>query len=349
MMDGPKWRRELWTALLVTVVTVLIWAWAAGELLEQQQYTIQVRFSAPEAAAWLIRPASAQVEVTVEGSKRALADMEQRLDAPITIRLGSDALPAETGTHTLTMLTTLTDHPDLDDVGVRIIECKPAMVPVVVDRLVRVQAEIRPLLPGVQRIGEITVEPTTADVHIPSSLRDQLPGTLHVNAEAEPWQIAALEPDVPQTLVVNVTPQGVLSGIPDVRISPKSATISFTIRSQIRELVLDGVRVQVSGTPENLDEYDVDVEPRQLRDLTIRADGELIRRIERESIPVVAFVHLTSLELEQQISSKPVSYYLALVPDGPGGAVRGVPVDAVSESGAERPVIQLTVTERPPQ
>ncbi len=348
-MERPRVRNEFWTILLVTIVTVLIWAWAAGETLENSRETVRLQFTAPDAASWIIVAAQEQVHVTVEGSKRAVEAFTERTSSPLVIRLGSESLPAQAGSHTLALQSVLSEHPDLSKLGVRIVECEPAAIQVDVDEMVRVQAEIRPMLPGVQQAGEINVEPSTAEIAVPGRIRSELTGTLYVNAEAEPWQLAALEADVPQSLVVNLTPPDALVGIANVRIKPVTATVAFTIRSQIRELNIASVRVQISATPENVDEYHVEVEPRQLRDVVIRADGALIRRIERESIPVVAFVHLTSLELEQQIAIKPVSYFMAMVPDGPGGALRGVAVDAERSDGVNRPTIQLKISERTPQ
>jgi len=347
-MDRSRLRVEVWSVIITAVVTALIWAWAAGETLEQESQTARLQFTAPQADTWLIKPSTDRVRLTLEGSKSALQQIATAADAaPIGVRLGSEHLPAEPGTHMLAVAAALQDGAAFENVGVRIVECEPATIQVEVDELIQVQAEVRPVLPGVQHEGEITVDPPTATITIPSRLRDQLPNTLYANAEAEQWQLASLEPDVQHTLVVNVRPQDALANNPDVRVTPATAAVSFSIRSQIRELLLDSVRVQISGTPQNIDEYKVELEPRQLRDITIRADAELIRRIEQENIPVIGFVHLTSLELEQHIEQKAVTYFLAMIPNSSGGAATGVAIEARSESGDDPPIVQLTITERP--
>ena len=350
-MNRTKLRDGISTAVIVAIVTVLIWAWAAGETLDRRQVPVRFNFAARDASAWMVRPSTNRATVTVEAPTRALQEFAARADAPITIELGLETLPATRGTHTASVESLLSNHPDLRGIGVRVVESKPATIEVDVDERVRATAEIRPELPGVQTEGEITIHPAAAEVVMPGRLREQHPGPLTLIARADPNQLSSIDPDdldKPQTLVVNVTlPEG-FGDVADITISPPTATVTFTIRSQIREYALDNVRVHISGTPENADEYHIDVEPKQLGDITIRADGELIRRIERESIPVIAFVHLTSLELEQHITSKPVSYFMAMVPNAPGGGTMGVPLNARMGDGDEPPVIQLTITERAP-
>lgn len=346
-MERRGWRVELWSILITVVVTLLIWAWAAGETLEQESQSVRLQFSAGDPDAWLIKPSTDRVQVTLEGSKSALNTISGIASSPVSLNLGTEHLPAKPGVHSLPVAEALEGSPAFDGVGVRIVDCEPATIQVEVDELVRVEAEIRPILPGVQHEGEITVDPATATIIMPSQMRQRMPNVLYANAEAEQWQLASLEPDVQHTLVVNVRAQDALANNPDVRVKPTTAAVSFTIRSQIRELSLDSVRVQISGTPQNIDEYRVQLEPRQLRDISIRADAEVIRRIEQENIPVIAFVHLTSLELEQQIRQKPVTYFLAMIPNGSGGATTGVAIEAHANSGDDPPIVQLTITERP--
>jgi hypothetical protein len=101
--------------------------------------------------------------------------------------------------------------------------------------------------------------------------------------------------------------------------------------------------VQLAGPPEDRDIYTVEIDPKQLRDVTVSADSDLIRRIESGEVPVVAFLHLSSREKEMQIESKRVSYFMALVSDPAG--TRFVPV-TVKAPANELPVIKLKIARR---
>lgn len=347
-MNSSKFRDGIWTAIVVTIVTILIWAWAAGETLEQRQVTLRLNFVARDVSAWIVRPSTNSATVTVEGPTRALQEFAARADTPLNIELGWETLPATPGTHSASIESLLANHPDLHGMSVRIVDSKPATIEVEVDERVRAKAEIRAELTGVQTEGEVIVQPRTAQITMPGRLREKNPGTLYLTARADPVQLASLEADRTQTLVLNVVLPTEFAGATDVSFTPTLATVTFNIRSQIRELHIDTVRVHISGTPENADEYHIAVEPKQLSNITIRADGELIRRIERESIPVVAFVHLTSLELEQHLTNKPVTYFMAMVPNAQTGGTTGVAIAARTEDSDDSPTIQLTITERAP-
>lgn len=344
-MNTTRHSDRIWTGVVVAIVTLLIWAWAAGETLDNRQVPVRLNYTARDAGAWIVRASTDRTTVTIEGPTRALQEFAARADTPINIELGMETLPARTGQYNTSVESLLTNHPELRNIGVRIVESKPANILVDVDERTTLTAEIRPELSGVQTESGVTVQPPTAKVVLPGRLRNQINGPLTLIARADPAQLSSLEPDRPQSLVLNLTlPEG-LSSSPDITITPAVATVTFTVRSQIRELELQNVRVQISGTPENADEYHIEVEPKQLSDITIRADGELIRRIQRDNIPVVAFVHLTSLELEQRITSKPVTYFMAILPNTGGGAA-GVALSARAGVDEAAPLIQLKIVDR---
>ena len=100
----------------------------------------------------------------------------------------------------------------------------------------------------------------------------------------------------------------------------------------------------IAGPPEDHDEYTVEIDEkdRSLADVTIKADGSLIRQIDQGKATVVALVHLSSSEKERRIESKPVTCFMALQPDGNGSIVA-----AEINGSNESPVIHLRITERP--
>ena len=74
--------------------------------------------------------------------------------------------------------------------------------------------------------------------------------------------------------------------------------------------------------PEAMTSFEVKLPDAMLRSVEVEAGTELAERLEAgEGTRVVAVVPLSSLELEQGITSKPVAYFLALSADGTGEAV----------------------------
>jgi len=127
-----------------------------------------------------------------------------------------------------------------------------------------------------------------------------------------------------------------------VSIEPQRVRLSFAVRSRIRELTLDSVRVQLAGPPEDHRDYLVDVEDAVVRDVTIRADTNLIERIEAREALVVAVLHVSSREKEQQIERKAVSYFLALYTDSTGTPQSRI-VEAEVAGSPDPPVIRLQI------
>jgi hypothetical protein len=119
--------------------------------------------------------------------------------------------------------------------------------------------------------------------------------------------------------------------------------VEFTVRSRIEQVTLPQVLVQIAGPWQDHEEYIVEVDERdkQVQEVTIKADGDLIKRIAANEVPVVALVHLTNKDKEQRIESKPVTCFLAILPDGPVTLVEAEIADSPGP-----PVIRLNITPR---
>lgn len=330
-------RREFWTYLIVTAVTVLIWFWAAGETRDSKPLTVRVQFAVDDAASWVINPRQQVVSVTVEGSQLALQRAEEQMREAIRHQL-----TPSTGATTVDLMAVLREHPIIAETGVRILTAEPNTIELRMDEIVRVPARVRPHLPRVQTVGDIEVDPPEVTVSMTRTLRQQLPAELLVEPQIDPDRLVGLEPDVMHTIEAPLRlPDAVLAGT-DVTIRPSTASFTFVVRSRIGEHTLDSVRVQVGGPPEDSREYVVDVEPTVLRNVTVRADAELISRIAAQEITVVAMVHLSSREKEQRIDRKRVSYFLAIVPTADGGT-RGQLIEADVEGAGQPPLVNLDI------
>lgn len=336
-------KREFGTILIVTAVTVLIWLWAAAETIDQESFGTRITLTLPEAASWQISPRQEFVRLSMEGSKLAMQQAEQVLRQGLHV-----PLRATIGRQTVDLLDAVRQAGELEATGVKLLGVEPATVDVDVDQLVAATARVRASLPGVQTDGEIDIEPAEATLTMPSALRQRFAGDLLVEAFVDRTRLDRLTPGQRHTLEVRMRPPDGLAAADGVKIEPSTAKLSFTVRSRTREFRMDSVRVQLAGPPEDSREYLVDLDETVLRDVTITAESDLIRRIEADEAPVVAVLHLSNREKEQGIDRKPISYFLALVTDE-FGVTRGVVVDAQVGGSSSPPVVQFQVTRRPVQ
>lgn len=358
-----NFQREIWTYLIVTLVTVLIWFWAAAETRESKTiYFGRVQFTVSDPANWTISPAQQALTMNIEGSTLAI----QNAEAVARDALIAEVRPME-GVQSVDLAQALRNNLKLRETGVTIQTVEPALVEISLDRIERSMAAVKPVLPGVTAVEEIVADPAEVEVAMPRALRQRYPKDLVIEAVADRAELERLVPGVPVSVDARVRlPEAVSVAGPGssstganpsgggggsgggVMITPAKVKLSFTIRSRTRETKLDTVRVQIAGPPEDRDAYIVEVEPLQLRDVHITTDADLMRRIESNEVPVVAVVHLSALEKENRITSKPISYFVALVPEG-RGSTKGVIVNATIGESTQMPLINLKITDRPTQ
>lgn len=329
-------RTDVWTYLLITALSLLVWVWAAGETRDAERFAgIPIEFSAGDSAAWSIETDVASITVVVEGSQWAISRAEEAMrDLVID-------LPTDEEQQTLELLPLLRNHPRVRETGISVVSTSPSSASLTVDRIETVPVRVRPALPRIQTVGEVVVEPSQASLSMPARLRRLYPEDAFVEAFLGREELDRLEPGVAHTI------QNVTLRLPEqlaqdsrVRIDPPDVTLTFTIRSQIRDLALDSpVRVQLAGPPEDL-EYLVAFEPKQLRDVTVSAPFHIIEKIEAGEAVVVAMVHLRSSEKESRIAQKPVTYFMALWEED-GAEVAG----RVGDTNAP-PLIDITISDR---
>lgn len=335
-------RSNIWTFLLVTLVTVLIWYWAAGETRSRTDPPIEslVQVTVPDPENWLLTPAQRSATIVLEGSQLALQKATARLRQPLVINVS-----ATPGRQVVDLLERVRRHDELLATGATVVSITPPDMEITLDRVERFAAPVKPMLPGVSTEGEIVVEPREVMVAMPSQLRQRLGPNFAVEAALERAELDRVQPGAPTTLDVKLRlPEGV--GSPsEVVLTPSRVKMTFAIRSRTREVRVSTVRVQLSGPPEDRETYLVEMDPRQLPDVTITADADLVRRIEANEVPVVALLHIGSREKEARIESKRITCYLALVPE-PNGGTRGVQVSGRIGDSTEMPLIRLNITPR---
>jgi hypothetical protein len=339
-----KIRERMWTYALVTAVAVLIWYWAAAETRTQDSATFRLAFVPAPQIEQIVSPPGLDATVQMAGSQLAIKRARSlAAERPLRMTAGNE-LPTE-GQHRIDLVELLESHDPLTDTGVRIVSADPASVQITIDDLVPVTAEIKADTPGVEPEG-LAIDPPQAVVKLPSRLLDTVGGDLTVEAHVPQTRLDRLEPGVMNTVEnVKLRLPGLLAGDRSVRIEPPKATVKFTVRSRIKETTLPTVRVQIAGPPEDHEEYVVQIEESTLVDVTIKADVDLIRQIERGEARVVALVHLSHDEKERGVASKPVTCFMAL-PRDESSSLEATIVEAAINGSNQLPVVRLRITER---
>lgn len=332
------WRSQLPTYLIVTVVAVLIWLWAAGETRETDERTFHVQFTTQSPADHIVTPSETTISVEIEGSRSALRSAPA-MGSPIVL-----TLDAGLGDHAVDLIRLLNDHPDLRDARVSVISTDPPAQDVTIHKLVSATVRVEdPDLGRLQTDGAILINPPHVTVRLPQHLLSRLGAGVSVKALVDPAQLGRLNPGEPARLTARVELPESLATQASVRVTPTAVTVSFTVRSNIKEVTLPTIPVHIMGPWKDHEEYIVEVAEadRFLENVTVTADAALIARIAAGDVKVFALVHISSTEKEQGIEAKPVTCFLALIPEG-----GSTTVTAELDGSLQPPLIHLRISER---
>lgn len=308
-----KWRDSVGGWVLVASVTILIWFVAATETRTPQDFFHRVLFRVTGSTGeWVIHPAQTPVTIRVEGSKLALRQLENvlRSEKYLVVELPAEA----TTSRAVDLVQRLKEDERIRATGVSVLTSEPGVVELSVDELHPLPAAIQARFPGSVQVDEVEVTPAEVRAWIPRSRRGDFPEKLVVVAAIEPKDLENLEPGRRHTreLRLQPPPEDPWPDVDGLSISPPKASVSFVLRSRIEPMTLDSVRVHVAGPHEDFQEYDIDLDPTVLRQVTILVDRRVKDLIEAGKASVVAVIHLSYRDKEQAIESKPVAYFQAL-------------------------------------
>jgi len=228
----------------------------------------------------------------------------------------------------------------IEETGVQVLSVDPLTITIDVDEIIKAPAIVKPKFVGAQTT-DVKVIPPNVEISMPQTLRRTLAENISVEAFINRDDIKDLEPGVLHTMDVPLRlPEG-LGSNPDVTVKPSIVEVSFELVSQTYEHLLDRVRIQVAGPPQDFGQYDIQLTPNVLNNVNIVADADLIAQIATKEVKVFAVIYLSANEKEQQISSKTISYFEAILPDG-----KGIPVQATVEGSTEMPEVQVLIKRR---
>jgi hypothetical protein len=317
-----NWRKARGVGL-VTIVAILIWAFAEAESLRATDVVMDVTFEAETAGRRVVdladpdptaaegrpagSPALVRATLQVEGSAASVdAAVRRARRGPVRIAPGMPGLSAAPGTHQVRLREALLAHPDVRALGVDIKKSDPEIVRVTVDEITTRDLRVVARTPeGVEGLPE--VKPSLVKVSLPSRVASLLPSDAVAFVRVDDRTFAALAPGRKETVGgLRVQLPAEVAGAAHVRIDPPTAEVSLTVGTRQASVRLPSVPVHLRIAPAELAKFDVEIpeSDRALLDVTVTGPVELIRQIEDKTLPVVGFVPLSFEELERLISSK---------------------------------------------
>ena len=204
--------------------------------------------------------------------------------------------------------------------GVEISDIEPRSISLLVKKMVSVEATVVAVLNGIEVSGDITVDPATVTLLVPTSVRDSLPEAIKVTASLSPAELALLQPGVVYTIDTGIRLPSTLA-ISDVIIEPNQVSVSFKIQKKTAKITIPQVRVLLASPAEDYSGYSIELPRKIISNVTIEADVSVISAIEDGSATVFAIVRLATRDIEQGIDKKIVTTFLAINEDGVGHEV----------------------------
>lgn len=340
------WRSEIGSWILITIVTGLIWIWASGETREEKSIMTKATFTVllDDDKTWIIEPKIHAFSMVVEGSRLSIQNVEALAKNGFYFQLQPSMDNPQ-----VDIEEAVRSNQDFQSTGAILVSVDKPSVSPKIDELIGLQVHVEPNLPGVQTVeARPSIDPPVVTIYLPKRLQKQF-SDLRIEAFVSQERSSLLPEGVMQNLDVKlrILPETVASN-DHVQLSQPSVRMSFTILSQTRELLLDfPVNIQLQGPWQDQKDFDVDIVTDSIRDVTIIADADLIRRIESGEANVVAVIQLKSIEKErfaneQDVVSKPISFFLAMIGDEVFHQV-----EARVGSSDEMPMIRLKVTHLP--
>ncbi len=328
---------------VVTVVSLLLWLWAAGQTRETSTVEILVQVLPGDPERSIVSPAEAiPVSLEMRGARHELERATDRLSGKtIVVRTGRPEVPAAAGTHTIDIASVLNRAEEVTSLGVAAIGAVPTAMSIDIMETATVEVKIVPVIPGVQLNGAPEVTPATARVTLPRSLVSGLGADPTIEAFVPTAQANAQQAGRRETLEVALRVPEALEGEARlVRIQPERARVAFTLQSRSSTTLLRLVPVQIAGPPLDLEGYRVTIEPGSefLRDVEVTGPAAIIRQLEEGSLKAFAFVHLSADDLARRLTRKRISMWM-LPP--------GVSVLRIGELVETMPDVRISIRERP--
>ena len=332
-------RAQYGTYLVVTVITLLIWIWAAGETRNEDTVYARVKVLASSDFETIVSPTEdQQVAIEVKGSARSIQRLRQVLSQPLELTTGSNGIPREAGKHVISLVESIQSQPLIQQGDIKILSTDPSSLDIEIDSMTQISVPVEPVLTGVTLGGEAVSNPESVTLTLPSRVVAQIPSA-RVIAEPSPSTLSGLEAGRNQRILVPLRlPSALRPYAQNITIEPSSVQLAFTLILRTRSSTVSTVPVQVAAPPQDLSDYEVTIDPASqfLADVIVEGPVDIVRKFEENKPPVVAFVHLTSDDLSRMVEEAPVTLWE--LPEG-------LRVSSVGGDPSQ-PFIKLKITRR---
>jgi len=280
-----------------------------------------------ETASWSVATGG-RVQLRVRGTTNAVESARRTLVGPEPLRLepGIGGVPGEPGVHTVRLAEAIRQSDRLRNIGLSIASAEPPEISVRVHRLQSVRLPVRVVAAGGGAgvfVGEPVVEPGEVLVRLPSELASGLGdgafGRVELSveqmgmfSEAEPRTLSGLRVVLPaeaesarSEVRAGVSSDGLATGFGGlVTVSPRTVSVTAQLSRRVRTLELAPVPVWLVLPSTEGTGWDVEVLDKLLPGVSATGPQGAIDRLERGDLVAIAFLTLSSDELERGVETK---------------------------------------------
>lgn len=298
------------TALIVSLVSVLVWLFAESRTLRVETLAVPVAidvggrtlvFRLTDGNAW-----AGVVEVELIGPVGLLDALRGPAGEGVLLELG-DELPGEPGLRSVDLREALRRDSLFADSGITIRRTVPETLGLEIDRLETVLLPVQVDLSGVETSGPVTVQPPEIEVRVPASFAGSLPEA--IIARLDPTRLAALVPGRRSELSqVPVELDGLPDGLWGLRLGETRVTVALAVRARTQNLLIAELPILIELAPADIARWIVEIPPedRVLTNLSLTGPGAAIDRLRRGEVRLRAVVSISSESLERGLERAPV-------------------------------------------
>ena len=300
--------------LFVSILTIIVWVWAAGETKHTDNVLAWVQLLPPLGSTSTISPEETELTLMFSGSRR-------EVDRAIAACTKGLRLTLSESDETLTLSDISARIATLDaikDTGAIIDDAKSSDFPLAIHTLELVEAAVEIDLPNITVSGDVEVYPATVLLHIPKELRKTLPKAITARAVVSSIVLQQLQPGIQYEKIDAVIRLPKELEDEGITATPSRVSVDFKIQSSTKTKELAQVRILIAGPAEEYAAYAVTLPIKIIPNVTIEADAEIIAGIESGNVKVFAVLRLASSDMEQRIPTKRVTTFLAIMEDGTG-------------------------------
>jgi hypothetical protein len=300
--------------LFVSILTIIIWVWAAGKTKHTDDVLVTVYLLPPVGSTSTISPEETELTLTLSGSRTAVDAAKAACADKLHLTL-SESDEKLTLSDISTRIATLDA---IKDTGAIIDEAKSSAFPLAIHTVELVEAAVEIDLPNITVSGDVEVYPATVLLHIPKELRKTLPKAITARAVVSSIVLQQLQPGIQYEKIDAVIRLSKELEDEGITATPSRVSVDFKIQSSTKTKELAQVRILIAGPAEDYAAYAVTLPIKIIPNVTIEADAEIIAGIESGNVKVFAVLRLASSDMEQRIPTKRVTTFLAIMEDGTG-------------------------------